>query len=72
MSNNVYIVKPRPGYGSDDMVIVASSAVEAQEIYFKESGKMGDYDKAERDQGADVQRIVTTIKGSHYVRWDNL
>ena len=72
MSNNTYIVKPKRGYGNDDMVIVASSAVEAEKIYFKESGKESEYYESERKEGAYVQRVLTTIKGVRYARQDNL
>jgi len=72
MSNNVYIVRPKRGYGSDDMIIVASSAIEAEQIYFKESGKDSEYYESERKEGANVQRIIATIKGVHYTRQDNL
>jgi len=72
MSNNVYIVMPRNGYGSDDMVIVASSAVEAEKMYFKESGKEGEYYEEERKGGAIVQRIITSMKGVRYTRQDNM
>lgn len=72
MSKNVYIVEPKSGYGSDDMVIVAGSVEEAEAMYFNESGKTSDYYKEERNQGANVHLIDT--KNSHiaYVRQDNL
>ena len=72
MSNSVYIVRPAEGCGSNDMVIVARNAEEAEAIYFTESNKNGEYYKTEREKGAQVFRVSTKQSHVAYERWDNL
>jgi len=71
--NKVYLVYPPKGYGANDMVIVAESAIEAEKMFYAESGMEGEYYEEARKQGCEVQRVLPQLgKRVVYERQDNL
>jgi hypothetical protein len=67
-----YIVRPPEGWGGNDMVIVAESADEAENMFYKKSTMTSDYYKEARENGCEVSLIDTKTKDVYYERQDNL
>lgn len=74
MANNIYIVIPAYGAGSNDMVIIAKSAVRAEEMYWIESNMTGEYyADTRKNSKPTIRRILPQLgEGVVYERQDNL